>query len=162
AFPALRPVASGTNVGVFGLAVVGFKSTVGGSVPMSGLGMVTGQPGVYVTAQPRGGVGGQLLFLPAVFDDQNQFNGFDAAQPVASLDRAGKIVAFNGGGATDLAATDNGGVWVIEDVSPPATVSIPTHGTLQTAQDLGSAVHIATLPQAIVAGYEDAYYTYHV
>src|SRR5262249_53688237 len=35
AFPALTPVASGTNVGVFGLAVVGFKSTVGGSVPMS-------------------------------------------------------------------------------------------------------------------------------
>jgi hypothetical protein len=165
-FTALRPVESGTNVGVFGLAVVGFKSTVAGSVPMSGLGMITGQPGVYVTAQPRGGSGGQVVFLPALFDDQSQFNGFGAAQPVASLNTAGKIVAFNAGGATDLAATDNGGVWVIEDVSPPATggatVSIPTHNTPQTAQNLGSAAHITTLPQAIVAGYEDAYYTYQV
>ena len=166
----VMPLAAGSAVGVYGLAVVGFDSTVSGSTPPPGAPAVAGAPGVYVTAQPRTGSGpGAVYFLPAQFDAQGHFSGFGAPQLQATLDSAGKIAAFDDDGRTELVATDTGGVRVIEGVSPSqaggssgSSLTVPPNTTLATARDLGSADHVVTQPQAIVAGYEDAYYTYHV
>jgi hypothetical protein len=165
----MQPTA-GNDVGVFGLAVVGFDSTVSGSSPPRGAPEVAGTSGVYATAQDRSGNGpGAVYFLPAEFDAQGQFSGFGAPQLQATLDSAGKITAFDDEGRTELAATDTGGVLVIYGVPQPQTsgasrssLTVPPATTLASARDLGSTAHLVTQPQAIVAGYEDAYYTYHV
>jgi hypothetical protein len=125
---------------------------------------------VYATAQDRtGGSPGAIYFLPAEFDAQGQFSGFGAAQLQATLDTAGKIAAFDDNGSAELVATDVGGVRIIHGVPQPQTggssgssLTVPSNTTLGTARDLGSAPHLVTLPQAIVNGYEDAYFTYKV
>jgi hypothetical protein len=167
------PPAAGDNVAVFGLAVVGFDSTVSGSTPPPGASKVAGTPGLYATAQAatRSSPGG-VFFLPALFGDDGQgaFSGFGAPQLLVSLDSAGKITAFNEGGRTELVATDTGGVRVIQGVSQRPQgggsgvlpVTIPPNTTPGTARDLGSVAHLVMQPQTVVAGFEDAYYTYHV
>lgn len=166
--PSPPVVSSGTtdNVGVYGLAVVGFKSTVSGSPRPAGSAVIGGAPGVYVTTQARSGVGpGEVVFLPAFLGYQGLFYGLGAAQPQATLTQAGKIAAFNDAGATDLVATDAGGVRVIYGVPGSAAggaAAIPTNATAATARNLGDVAHLVTLPQAVVAGHEDAYYRYTV
>jgi hypothetical protein len=169
AYTVMAPTA-GNNVGVFGLAVVGFTSTISGSPPPPGQPEVTGTPGVYATAQSRSGNGpGVVEFLPAQFDSHGQFTGFGSPQLQATLDTAGKITAFDEDGRTELAATEIGGVRVIYGVPQPQTgaanssaLTVPANTTLATARDLGNTVHLITQPQAIVSGFENAYYTYHV
>jgi hypothetical protein len=163
----VMPPAPGQNVGVFGLAVVGFKSTVSGSSPPVGAPEVTGTPGIYVTAQARtGSAPGAVYFLPAQFDAHGKFSGFSAPQLQATLGTAGKLMAFDDNGNTELVATDTGGVRVIYGVPQGglggSSLAVLPNTTRATARDLGSSVHLITDPQTIVTGYEDAYYTYHV
>jgi hypothetical protein len=166
----VMPPTAGNDVGVFGLAVVGFDSTVSGSTPLPGAPGVIGTPGLYATAQARSGSGpGEVFFLPAEFDSQGSFSGFGTPQVLATLDSAGKIAAFDVNGHTELVATDTGGVRLIEGVSQSqaggssgSSLTVPSNTTLGTARDLGSVAHLVTDPQAIVSGHEDAYFTYHV
>jgi hypothetical protein len=166
----VMPPAADQGVGVYGLAVVGFDSTVSGSTPPAGTPEVAGTPGIYVTAQSRNGSGvGAVYFLPAELASNGHFTGFGAPQLQATLGTAGKIAAFDDNGRTELAATDKGGVLVLYGVPQPqtggpsgSTLVAPPNTTIATARDLGSADHVVTLPAAIVAGYEDAYFTYHV
>ncbi len=166
-FPAAPPVRAGVDVGVFGMAIVGFNSTVAGSPGPDGLTMVSGTPGIYVAAQARSGAGtGEVVFLPAVFED-GIFEGFDAPQPVATLSAAGKIVAFNDNGQTDLAATDTGGVLVVNNVNPlPGSSDADTSGSGTAAPihvtDLGNVPHVVMPAQSITPGHEDAFFTYNV
>jgi hypothetical protein len=168
-YTVMQPTA-GNVVGVFGLAVVGFDSTVSGSTPPLGAPQVVGIPGLYATAQARTGSGpGEVFFLPAEFDSQGRFSGFGKPQLLATLESAGKITAFEELGSTELVATDAGGVRLIQGMSLPETggspgfsLTVPPNTTVGTARDLGSVAHLVTQPQAIVAGHEDAYYTFHV
>ena len=164
-YTVLKPGA-GQNIGVLGLTVVGFQSTVSGSPAAE----VTGTPGIYVTAQNRSGGGtGSLYFLPAQFDSQGHFTAFGAPQLQANLDQAGKLVAFDFNGRTDIVATDTGGVLVLYGVplaQPGASggsgLTIPSNTTPATARNLGGAANLLTQPEAIVSGFEDAYFTYQV
>jgi hypothetical protein len=123
-----------------------------------------------VTATSASGIGpGGVYFLPAQFDSLGHFSGFGAAQFQATLDSPGRMAAFDDNGRTDLAVADGGGVLVIHGVPEPqaggsssSALVVPPNTTLATARDLGSVAHLVTLPEAIVAGYEDAYFTYHV
>jgi hypothetical protein len=168
-YTVMAPTA-GNNVGVYGLAVVGFASTISGSAPPPGQSKVTGVPGIYATAQTRSGNGpGAVYFLPAQFDGQGHFSGFGAPQLQATLEVAGKIAAFDENGQTELAATDTGGIRVIYGVPQPqagaaskSALTVAPNTTLGTARDLGNAPHLVTQPRAIVSGFEDAYFRYHV
>jgi hypothetical protein len=161
---------AGGNVGVYGLAVVGFDSTISGSTPPVGQAEIAGTPGIYATAQSRSGNSpGAVYFLPAEFNAQSQFTGFGTAQMQVTLQTAGKITAFDENGNTELVATDTGGVWVISGVplaqpgnSGGSTLPVPANTTLATARDLGRSVHIVTDSETIVPGFEDAYFTYLV
>ena len=132
---------------------------------------VAGTPGIYVTAQSRTGSGpGRVYFLPAQFDGQGQFLRVRRAPSCRRPStRPGRSPRSTTTGSTELVATDTGGVRVIYGVPQPqpggssgSSLTVPPNTTLGTARDLGSAAHLVTQPQAIVAGYEDAYYTYHV
>jgi len=145
----------GNEVGVYGLAVADF-----GSPSDSGPGAPDGVPDIIVTAQNRSGSGpGEVIMLPGSVNSAGQYT-LGTPVVLADVATAGKIAVgdFTGNGATDIAATDNDGVLVIYGQAP----NIPANTTAATARDLGSAAHVVTQPQAIVAGYEDAYYTYHV
>jgi hypothetical protein len=158
AFPALAP-RPGQNVSVQGLAVVDF-----GSPPASGSsgpGPADGHLDLVVTAAPRGGTGGaEVILLPGLVDAQGHFAGFGAPQVLATVGTAGNIAVghFTADGTADVAVADKGGVTVVYG-RPPA---LAPNTTPQTARDLGSVAHLVTLPQAIVTGHEDAYYTYTV
>ncbi len=75
AYPVMPPTA-GSDVSVFGLAVVGFDSTISGSTPPAGQAEIAGTPGIYATAESTSGGGGAVYFLPAEFDAQGQFTIF--------------------------------------------------------------------------------------
>jgi hypothetical protein len=156
---------AGADVGVYGLAVVGFDSTISGSTPPAGQAEIAGTPGIYATAQSRSGGPGAVYFLPAEFNAQGQFVAFGSAELQATLQTAGKITAFDDKGNTELVATDTGGVWVISGVpegSGSSSLPVAPNTTLATARDLGSTVHLVTDQETIVPGFEDAYFTYQV
>jgi hypothetical protein len=160
---------AGADVGVYGLAVVGFNSTIFGSTPPVSQAEIAGTPGIYATAESSSGGTGAVFFLPAEFNAQGQFTGFGASQLLTTLQVAGKITAFDDNGNTEVVATDAGGVWLISGVSEVQTTSSGTSSlpalantTLATARDLGSADHIVTDQETIVPGFEDAYFTYQV
>ena len=69
---------AGEDVGVYGLAVVGFDSTISGSTPPAGQAEVAGTPGIYATAESSSGGPGAVYFLPADFNAQGQFAAFGA------------------------------------------------------------------------------------
>lgn len=152
-FTAKAP-APGDNVGVFGLTLVDFGSSISPNTPDGHLDLV-------VTAQSRSGVGkAQVILLPGLTDDRGNWAGFGSPVALADVGTAGKIAAgdFTGSGEMDLAVADSGGVTVIYGRAP----TIIPNNSVQTARDLGSAMHLALLPQAIVAGQRDAYFTYAV
>jgi len=116
---------------------------------------------LVVTAQSQTGSGsGQVLFLPGLVDGSGQFAGFGAAVALATVGRAGPVVAgdFDSDGATDLAVADKGGVTVVYG----QPLALPPNTTLPAARNLGSVAHLLTLPQAIVTGHDDAFFTYTV
>src|SRR5262249_33764095 len=73
---------------------------------------------------------------------------------------AGKVAAvdFNGDGAPDIVAADNGGVRVIYG----QPIALVPNNTPAQPRNLGSVGHLQTIPQAIVSGHEDAYIRYPV
>jgi hypothetical protein len=149
----------GENVTVNGLAVVDFGSlpSAGSSIP----GPPDGIPDIIVTAASRNGQGApELIMLPGLTDAQGNYAGFGAPVVLATLSSAGQIATgdFTGDGTTDIAVADKGGVTVV--YGKPLTLTANT--TPQTARDLGSVTHLVTLPQAVVTGHEDAYYSYTV
>jgi len=153
-YTALAPT-GGNEVGVYGLAVADF-----GSPSASGPGTPDGVLDIIVTAQNRSGSGpGEVIMLPGSVSSAGHYT-LGTPVVLADVATAGKIAVgdFTGNGATDIAATDNDGVLVIYGQAP----SIPANTTAATARDLGSVAHLVTQPEAIVAGYEDAYYTYTV
>ena len=167
----VMPPTAGNDVGVFGLAVVGFDSTVSGSTPPPVRRRSPARPGIYATAQSRSGERPGRGLLPARPSSTARASSPASARPVAGDPRArpGRSPRSTTTGSTDLAATDTGGVRVIYGVPQPqaggssgSSLTVPPNTTLGTARDLGSAAHVVTQPQAIVAGYEDAYFTYHV
>ena len=101
-----------------------------------------------------------MLQLPVLTDGSGNFTGFGAPQLLATVGAAGPIAVgdFNGDGVPDLAVADKGGVTVIYG----KPLALPPNTTPATARDLGDADHVVTLPQAIVTGHEDAYFTYTV
>jgi hypothetical protein len=154
AYTAMAPT-GGNEVGVYGLAVADF-----GSPAASGPGSPDGVLDVIVTAQNRSGSGpGEVIMLPGLVNSAGQYS-LGTPVVLADVATAGKIAVgdFTGNGATDIAATDNDGVLVIYGQA----LNIPANTTAATARDLGSVAHLVTQPEAIVAGYEDAYYTYEV
>ncbi len=147
----------GGDVGVYGLAVTDFGSASGNGTP----GSPDGLPDIIVTAQDRSGSGpGEVIMLPGVGVDSAGNYTLGAPVVLANLTTAGKIAVgdFTGNGASDIAATDNDGVLVIYGKSP----SFAANTSTATARDLGSATHLVTLPETIVASQEDAYFTYTV
>ena len=114
----VMPPAAGNDVGVFGLAVVGFDSTVSGSTPPAGAPEVVGTPGLYVTAQARNGSSPGERLLPARRSSTARAISPASARPECRRPSttAGKIAAFDDDGHTDLVATDTGGVRVIYGV----------------------------------------------
>ncbi len=152
AFQAMSQAAG--NVGVFGLAVTDFAVPAGNTPPA---GMTYGSQNIVVTAQLRSGQGAaEVLLLPELLDAHGNYAGYGAPIVLASIGTAGNIAVgnFTGNGATDLAVADKGGVTII--YGKPVSV------TSGAARDLGSADHVVTQTQAIVAGYENASYTYTV
>ncbi len=144
AYTALAPK-PGDFVGVPGLAVTNF----GDSSP-------DGPLNIVVTAASRTGAGpAEVILLPGQGDGT-----FGAPEVLATVGSAGQIVAgdFTGDGTTDLAVTDKGGVTVI--YGSPLTLEANT--STETARDLGNSPHLVTIPQAIVTGHEDAYFSYTV
>jgi hypothetical protein len=108
-----------------------------------------------------------VVLLPGLVDSHGKFAGFGAAIVLASLGSAGQVAAddFNRDGATDLAVTSQGGVLLVFGTPQGAVqagVTIASNKTPGTARNLGDAEHLLSLPQSIVTGHEDAYYTYTV
>ena len=137
-YQAMTPPA-GNNVGVFGLAVTRFGNT-DAKAPLN----------LVVTAQLRSGQGAAEVILFRGNGDGT----FGTAQVLATVGTAGNIAVgdFTGGGITDLAVTDKGGVTII--YGQPLT--------LTATRDLGDAAHVVTVTQAIVTGHEDTSFTYTV
>jgi len=157
AFTALTP-RPGDNVGVFGLAVANFPVPAG--APAAPTGLHYGSQNIVVTAQARSGQGAaEVLLLPELLDASGHYAGLGAAIVLANVGTAGNIAVGDfGSGGTDLAVADKGGVTIIYGKA----LTVTPNTTAATARALGNADHVVTLPQAIVTGHEDAFYTYTV
>ena len=166
AIPAVQLV-PGENVGIGGLDVVDYGSATGNGTP----GTPDGHLDIVVTAQTRAGnLPAQVILLPAETDSSGNLIGYGTALDgnavvLATVAKDGQITHgdFTGNGATDLAVADNGGVTVIYQQPP----TFQANTTAQTARNLGSAAHVVTQAQAILApssagGQEDAYFKYTV
>jgi len=138
----------GDNVLIEGIAVANFGSEFG----------ATGNPDIVVTAASRtGAFPDQVLLLPGLVDNQGQFAGFGPARSLATVEQASQVVVgdFSGHGTLDIATADGNGVLLVYGTPP----DIAANTTPQTARDLGTVLHSVSQPQAIVAGYEDAYFS---
>ena len=160
-------VQMGNGDGTFGppTAYSVLKPGPGQDISVSGLALVHNfnAPGlsVVVTAGSQIGTGAaEVLQLPVLTDGSGNFAGFGSPQLLATVGVAGPIAVgdFNGDGVPDLAVADKGGVTVIYG----KPLALPPNTTPAAARDLGDADHVVTLPQAIVTGHEDAYFTYTV
>jgi hypothetical protein len=142
AFTALAP--HGTNISVQGLVLTDF-----------GNGAPGGPLNIVVTAQPRGAGAAQVIELPG-----DGTGAFGTPVVLATVGTAGPVVAgdFLHNGTTDLAIGDTGGVTVI--YGSPLTIT--PNNSAAAARIVGGNAHIVTLPQAIVTGHQDAFFTYHV
>lgn len=168
AFRAMSP-RPGDNISIDGLAIADFGGTANPGASGAGPGAPDGLPDLLVTAQSRSGVGpAEVIMLPGLKDEAGQFAGFGAPVVLATVAKAGQVATgdFTGDGAADLAVTQPGGVLVIYGTpaasggvagEPAVPLQLAPNDTPATARDLGSATHVVTLPQAIVAGHEDAY-----
>ncbi len=148
------PITPGTNVGVYDVAVADFGGPTTPGVP-------DGVPDLIVTAQATTGTGpAEVIMLPGLVDANGNYAGFGDPVVLANIGTAGKIAVadLNDDGVPDIVAADKGGVTVIYG-QPPA---ITPNDTPSAARALGSAPHVVLQPQAIVAGFEDAYFTYTV
>ena len=154
AIPAMPRSAAGGDVGVNGLTITTFAVPAGNTPPQ---GMTYGTQNIVVTAQLRSGQGAaEVILLPELLDSNGHYAGYGAPIVLADVGTAGNIVAghFVSSNETDLAVADKGGVTII--YGQPLTL------TSGATRNLGNAEHVVTQPQAIVTGYENAYYTYTV
>src|SRR5262249_39272482 len=151
-------VKPGDNVAVVGLTVTDFAGLTPGSA-------ADGLKDIVATIRSRSGADvPQLVLLRGIAAAGSTSNLFGTAQRLASLDQAAQVAAadFNGDGAIDLAATDTGGVRMVygtsSKIAATSTPVIVPNTTAQTARDLGTVVHYLGSAQAIVTGFQDAYY----
>ncbi len=152
---------SSSGVIIGGLDIVDFGSASTASHLGIQIGGADGHLDIIVTAEPADGSGtAQVIMLPGLVDSQGNYAGFGNPIVLANVGKAGQIASgdFARNGITDLAVTDVGGVTFI--FGKPVT--IPSNTTPQTARNLGSSQHVATLPEIITPGYEDEYYTFRV
>ena len=121
-------------------------------------------PGLFdlvVSAQSRSGAGSaEVILLPAETDSQGNFTGYGSPIVLATVTNAGQLASgdFTGNGATDVVVA--GTRRRHRDLRHAPVDRPEQHGRDRAA--LGSVAHLVTLPQAIVSGFENAYYTYDV
>jgi SdrD B-like domain/FG-GAP-like repeat len=143
------PLRGTDNIVIVGLAIEDISRPGGGAAD--------GRLDVVVTARYRSGSDvPQAFLLPGIDPTVSQGKVLGSAVSLGVLAEAGSVGVsdFNGDGSKDLAIGENGGVRILYGTPP----TIAPNTTQATARNLGTVVHYLGQPQAIVTGFEDAYY----
>ncbi len=151
--------------GLMDAEVMDFGSEVTNSDGTTTLGPRDGKSDIVVVASGLttfvSSIGGpEIIVVPTIFDDQDQFVGFGKPHTIvrAEFPLDADIGDLNNDGVDDIAVADRSGALLIFGDAP----NLPSNTTLATARDLGTVVHFLDQTQTIVPERADAYYKFTV